>query len=127
MTNQLPRGLLWKKRRNEPDDKPPVASPGGPLTRLARRSKAAFLVHAARTLGKVGETFGYEALVIAAWNLYPEKFGLLGGQYPDSHRVSGVLFAKCGPIHNGWLNQVGRSAYQLTDASYLAGNKEDMD
>ena len=86
--------------------------------RACRVSKGKLLVQVARGLA---QPFSIEELVIAAWTSYPKDFGMAAGNYPCSHRVSGVLFGSGGPIAKGWMERVSKSHYRLTGDSYLVG------
>jgi hypothetical protein len=92
------------------------------------------LLLAAHQLVKQGKPeFAAEDLVVAAWRMYPDAFGLSGhtdqagrAKYPDSNRVfAEIMGAK--PIRKqGYLQKVGTKIYRLTEAGihkaeYLAG------
>lgn len=60
------------------------------------------------------EEFSAESLMVAAWQKYPETFGLKDyEQYPDSNKVMTYLVGEKGMIGRGWLNKVGPKLYTL--------------
>ena len=67
--------------------------------------------------------FTTEALVIAAWRLAPEVFGLRGfeDQYPDARRVLVVLSRDHGPIARRLLLRSGPNLLRVTFAGWKLG------
>jgi hypothetical protein len=68
-------------------------------------------------------SFTAEQLVVTAWQMYPETFGLRGfldssqmPTYPDSNRVFAEIMGTKPVRHRGWLEKVGNKTYRLTDA-----------
>lgn len=62
------------------------------------------------------KTFSAEDLVVQAWKMFPDTFGLAGfaDQYPDSNRVLTNLMGTKGMRGKGWLRKVGEKQYRLT-------------
>src|SRR5436190_8584249 len=72
---------------------------------------------AADNLEKQGQSpFAAEALVVAAWQRFPNTFGLKGytDQYPDSNKVLSSLMGEKGLARRGWLVKMGSKLYALT-------------
>jgi hypothetical protein len=72
---------------------------------------------AAEQLEQAGQTpFTAEALVVAAWQRFPNTFGLKGftDQYPDSNKVLSSLMGEKGLARRGWLVKTGLKMYALT-------------
>ena len=64
-----------------------------------------------------GQPFTANALVVAAWQLDHEAFGLEGhAEYPDSNRVLWILMGQRGLVRRGLLERVGPKLYRLTSA-----------
>lgn len=62
-----------------------------------------------------GETaFSAEALIVKAWQLFPEAFALAGYPHPDSNAVICILVGKRGLVRHGWLEKVAPKMYRLT-------------
>lgn len=63
-----------------------------------------------------GETFSAEDLVVKAWELFPDEFGLVGyaDRFPDSNRVLSNIMGNKGMRGKGWLRKVGKKRYRLT-------------
>jgi hypothetical protein len=61
-------------------------------------------------------TFTAEDLVVQAWTLYPDTFGLAGYSklYPDSNRILTNIMGGKGMRAKGWLRKVGEKLYRLT-------------
>jgi len=83
------------------------------------------LLIATLKLEKKGKTqFSVEDLVVAAWESFPDTFGLKGyvddkgvPGYPDSNRVCAEIMGKSATIRiRGYLDKVGRKTYQLTES-----------
>ena len=81
------------------------------------------LLLAALQARKASATFTAEDLVVAAWRLYPDTFGLSGyaDQYPDSNRVLTNIMGTKGMRGKGWLRKVGEKQYRLTSAGLNDG------
>jgi len=80
------------------------------------------LVIAAATLGEGGGSFTAEDLVVAAWERFPETFGLRGhlddrGRplYPDSNRVFAEIMGTKPVRKRGWIEKVGNKRYRISD------------
>ena len=79
------------------------------------------------------KTFTAEDLVVEAWSLYPDTFGLAGysDRYPDSNRVLTNIMGTKGMRGKGWLRKVGEKQYRLTSkglneaAIILSGGEEE--
>jgi hypothetical protein len=77
---------------------------------------------AARSLGDETKSFCVEDLIVRAWEMYPESFGLQGyaNRFPDSNRVlTKVMGAKSGLRKLGWLRRSGVKCYKLTPIGIL--------
>src|SRR5260370_11988277 len=79
-------------------------------------------------------TFTAEDLIVTAWQLFPDSFGLAGyaDQYPDSNRVLTNIMGTKGMRGKGWLQKVGEKQYRLTgkalaDAEGLSGRSATSD
>ena len=81
------------------------------------------LLLAALEAREASATFTAEDLVVAAWRLYPDTFGLSGyaNQYPDSNRVLTNIMGTKGMRGKGWLRKVGEKQYRLTTAGLSNG------
>ena len=81
------------------------------------------LLLAALEARKASATFTAEDLVVYAWRLYPDTFGLSGyaNQYPDSNRVLTNIMGTKGMRGKGWLRKVGEKQYRLTSAGLNDG------
>src|SRR3954468_13866979 len=60
--------------------------------------------------------FSAEALIVSAWQKYPQTFGLKGyeGSYPDSNKVLSGIMGEKGLPRRGWMVKVGQKLYSLT-------------
>jgi hypothetical protein len=60
--------------------------------------------------------FSAEALIVSAWQHYPQTFGLKGyaEQYPDSNKVLSSIMGEKGLAKRGWLVKMGQKLYALT-------------
>jgi hypothetical protein len=68
-------------------------------------------------LATAGERVSATDLVLRAWALAPERFGLAGAErYPDSNRVLAKLSGADGLCGLGWLRRVEPGVYRVTDA-----------
>jgi hypothetical protein len=108
---------LWPGRVRLPAPGPPAVDsaapvPNGrpPVTGPKPDSHVAALVSVARTLP---QPFGYALLVLRCWERHPAFFGLAGFEkfHPCSHRVSGCLYSKTGPLKRGLLRRVGAGGF----------------
>lgn len=81
------------------------------------------LLIAALEARKRSATFTAEDLVVEAWRLYPDTFGLSGysDKYPDSNRVLTNIMGTKGMRGKGWLRKVGEKQYRLTSAGLSDG------
>lgn len=81
------------------------------------------LLLAALEARKRSTTFTAEDLVVTAWQLYPDTFGLSGysDQYPDSNRVLTNIMGTKGMRGKGWLRKVGEKQYRLSSAGLADG------
>lgn len=68
-------------------------------------------------------TFTAEDLVVQAWTLYPDTFGLAGYSklYPDSNRILTNIMGGKGMRSEGWLRKVGEKQYRLTSQGISDG------
>lgn len=68
-------------------------------------------------------TFTAEDLVVQAWTLYPDTFGLAGYSklYPDSNRILTNIMGTKGMRGKGWLRKVGEKQYRLTSQGLSDG------
>lgn len=68
-------------------------------------------------------TFTAEDLVVEAWRLFPDTFGLSGyaTEHPDSNRVLTNIMGTKGMRGKGWLRKVGEKQYRLTSAGLNDG------
>jgi hypothetical protein len=72
---------------------------------------------AAHQLEETGQSpFSAEALIVSAWQKYPNTFGLKGyaEQYPDSNKVLSSIMGEKGLAKRGWLIKVGQKLYTLS-------------
>jgi hypothetical protein len=72
---------------------------------------------AAAQLEDTGQSpFSAEALIVAAWQKYPQSFGLKGfaDQFPDSNKVLTSIMGEKGLARKGWLAKMGQKLYSLT-------------
>jgi hypothetical protein len=75
-------------------------------------SHAEAVLHAARTLPR--GPFTKEDLVVAAWKLFPNRFGLRGfEQYPCSNSVTCYLYGSKGLASKGWLRSIGAGVFEV--------------
>jgi hypothetical protein len=60
--------------------------------------------------------FTAEALIVAAWEKFPNTFGLKGfaEKHPDSNKVLSSLMGEKGLARRGWLVKMGQKMYALT-------------
>jgi hypothetical protein len=81
------------------------------------------LLVAALEVRKRSATFTAEDLVVEAWRLYPDTFGLSGyaDKYPDSNRVLTSIMGTKGMRGKGWLRKVGEKQYRLTSTGLSDG------
>ena len=69
------------------------------------------------------KTFTAEDLVVEAWQMFPDTFGLAGysDKYPDSNRVLTNIMGTKGMRGKGWLQKVGEKQYRLTSKGLTDG------
>lgn len=81
------------------------------------------LLIAALEVRKRSATFAAEDLIVEAWHLYPDSFGLSGyaDKYPDSNRVLTNIMGTKGMRGKGWLRKVGEKQYRLTSTGLSDG------
>src|SRR5579884_1378433 len=71
----------------------------------------------AHALEEAGQSpFSAEALIVSAWQKFPQAFGLKGyaEQYPDSNKVLSSIMGEKGLAKRGWLAKMGQKLYALT-------------
>jgi hypothetical protein len=80
---------------------------------------------AAADLARKAETFTAEDLVVRAWEMYPEHFGLqkYADKHPDSNRILTKIMGSGGLRGKGWLTKVGAKRYRVTDVGLLAADR----
>ena len=72
---------------------------------------------AAENLEKQGQSpFSAEALIVAAWQRFPNTFGLKGfaEKHPDSNKILSSIMGEKGLARRGWLVKMGQKLYALT-------------
>lgn len=72
---------------------------------------------AADQLDQGGQSpFTAEALIVAAWEKFPNTFGLKGfaEKYPDSNKILSSLMGEKGLARRGWLVKMGSKLYAIT-------------
>jgi hypothetical protein len=81
------------------------------------------LLLAALEARKQSPTFSAEDLVVTAWRMYPDTFGLsgYGDQFPDSNRVLTNIMGTKGMRGKGWLRKVGEKQYRVSSAGLADG------
>ena len=52
---------------------------------------------------ELGDDFTKEDLAIAAWERFPQSFGMSGGTYPDTQKVYAMLSHTSGPVRKGLM------------------------
>ncbi|MEL6445853.1 MAG: hypothetical protein AAFR95_13920 [Bacteroidota bacterium] len=89
----------------------------------AKLTIAEKLLLAALNVREESKTFSAEDLVVRAWELYPDSFGLAGyaDQYPDSNRVLTNIMGSKGMRGKGWLRKVGQKQYRVTSKALSDG------
>jgi len=78
---------------------------------------------AAAELDREQGKFSAEDLVVRAWKLFPDKFGLQGyaAKYPDSNRVlTKIMGATSALKTKGWIERVGTKRYRLSEVGRVA-------
>src|SRR5688572_269261 len=83
------------------------------------------LLLAAAALQAEKATFTAEELVVSAWTMYPDTFGLQGfeSKHPDSNRILWRIMGKKGLRTSGWLQKVREKTYRLTEAGKIAAGE----
>jgi len=76
------------------------------------------LISALRLEDRGNRPFSAEDLVVAAWQAFPDAFGLTGygSDHPDSNRVFVEIMGSKPVRAQGYLMKVGAKRYQLTEA-----------
>ncbi|MBC8460346.1 MAG: hypothetical protein H8D67_20370 [Deltaproteobacteria bacterium] len=82
------------------------------------------LILASKNLYRQGKTvFSIEDLVVEAWKMFPNTFGLRGNvddsgkpKYPDSNRVYAEVMGRKPLRTRGLIEKVGTKRYQLTES-----------
>jgi hypothetical protein len=90
---------------------------GPAVNNLAECTLPEKILLAAFGLEELGQTpFTAEALIVSAWQKYPQTFGLKGyeEQFPDSNKVLSGIMGEKGLPRRGWLAKVGQKLYSLT-------------
>lgn len=92
---------------------------GKPLTIVDR------ILLAAAALTERGESFSAEDLVVTAWQLWPDQFGLQGhAEYPDSNRVLTKIMGGDSSLRKrGLLEKLGTKRYRLTRSGLMAATE----
>jgi hypothetical protein len=78
---------------------------------------------AAASLTDRNRSFSAEDLVVRAWEIFPDKFGLQGysEKFPDSNRVLTKLMGASGRLRkDGLIERIGEKRYRLTPAGMHA-------
>jgi hypothetical protein len=77
---------------------------------------------AAAELAERGESFSAEDLVVSAWQLWPDQFGLQGHpEHPDSNRVLTKIMGGDSPLRKrGLLEKLGTKRYRLTRSGLMS-------
>lgn len=83
------------------------------------------LLVAALKLREQAKTFSAEDLVVKAWELFPDTFGLAGygDRFPDSNRVLTKIMGTQGMRGKGWLRKIGEKQYRLTTKALNDGEQ----
>src|SRR5262249_5455422 len=71
----------------------------------------------AHALEEAGQSpFSAEALIVSAWQKFPQAFGLKGyaEQYPDSNKILSSIMGEKGLAKRGWLAKMGQKMYSLS-------------
>ena len=75
------------------------------------------LVLAAAEIESSGKSpFTAEHLVVSAWRMFPDAFGLKGYEHPDSNRVYAEIMGSKPIRKRGYLQKTGEKRYSLTDS-----------
>ena len=76
------------------------------------------LLLAALKAREVRKTFSAEDLIVEAWRMFPDTFGLAGysDRYPDSNRVLTNIMGTKGMRGKRWLRKVGEMPSALGGA-----------
>lgn len=75
------------------------------------------LVLAAAEIESSGKSpFTAEDLVVSAWTMFPDAFGLKGYEHPDSNRVYAEIMGSKPIRKRGYLQKTGEKRYCLTDS-----------
>ena len=81
------------------------------------------LLLAALDLTERSRSFSAEDLVVQAWKMFPDSFGLAGyaDQFPDSNRILTNIMGTKGVRGKGWLRKVGEKQYAVTSKGLADG------
>lgn len=79
---------------------------------------------AALKLRETKKSFSAEDLVVQAWELFPDTFGLSGytDRYPDSNRIFTQIMGTKGLRGKGWLRKIGEKRYSLSGKGLSDGD-----
>lgn len=68
--------------------------------------------------GNVNREFTAEKLLLKAWEIDKQAFGLRGYEYdhPDSNILYTKLMGKLGLVRTGYLKKIGEKTYTITEA-----------
>ncbi|MBY0232722.1 MAG: hypothetical protein K2W96_25865 [Gemmataceae bacterium] len=90
---------------------------GSDMEHLAVGTVPEKILVAASLLEEGGQSpFSAEALIVGAWQKYPQTFGLKGfeDKHPDSNKVLAGIMGEKGLPNRGWMVKVGQKLYALT-------------
>ena len=75
--------------------------------------------------GDVDRQFTAEELLVEAWKLNPDAFGLRGfeDQHPDANKVYTKLDGRKGLVAEGFITKSGRRVYRLTPRGLAAASR----
>ncbi len=89
------------------------------------------ILQAAMAISGESQTFTAEDLIVSAWRLYPDVFGLQGyaDKHPDSNKVLTNIMGTKGLREKKWIRKVGEKKYRITEAgkeAYRAMSNSDL-
>jgi hypothetical protein len=87
------------------------------VTSIAECTVPEKILLGAYALEEAGQSpFSAEALIVSAWQKFPQAFGLKGyaDQYPDSNKVLSSIMGEKGLARRGWLIKMGQKLYALS-------------
>jgi hypothetical protein len=95
-----------------------VPAPAPAPESLGPSTLAKLVVAAAALSTSTRRRVAVSDLVVRAWQLYPESFGLRGYEsiYPDANKVLSKLFGVEGAVARGYLRRVSTGVYAATTA-----------